>query len=139
MTSRKTNIGNREDNAHSAKRPARVRLNDGTPMQDYFKSFHVPDYAYYSPVVKSLDDLSPLKRMESAWWEFVKDEEGNIVNFASHGLVHVLMRTKQKYYDEDMAVQQAKVDATEGLDQNLREGEYIPKGNDSVITTKIET
>ncbi len=135
---RKTNIGSRDNTAPADKRPKRVRLNDGTPMQDYFKTFHTSGYAYYSPIVTSLDDLSSLKRMESAWWDLVKDDSGEVVHFSSHGAVHVLMRTKQEYYDEDMLVQQDKVNASEGLDANLRTGEYIPKGNASVVTSKIE-
>lgn len=126
----------RDDKAHTAnKRPKRIPLGQGSKLslaERYVKKgFH--HYLF-------LDKPGELESAQAAYYEFVKDENGDKVKMpAGNGLNHYLMCIPKKLYDEDMAAQQKMV--TETTRQNVRvnqaAGNYSPEGHDSVVTRDI--
>jgi len=127
----------RDDKAHSAKRrPARIKLGQGSKLAlaeryatDKTKHYHL-----------FLDNPGELEGAESAWYDFVKDENGEKIKIpAGNGLTHYLMCIPKKLYDEDMADQQKMV--TETTKQNVKvnqaAGNYSPEGHDAVVTRDI--
>jgi len=78
-------------------------------------------------------------QMLAAWWDFVQDSDGNHVEQpAGNGNTHVLMEIDSKYYNEDMAAQQAKeINTSQGEMQKLGDSEYIPMGSKSVMEREI--
>jgi hypothetical protein len=85
------------------------------------------------------DHPGMLERMQAAWWDIVKREDGSDWTVAAgKGNTHVLMEIPQHLYDEDMAAQQARnIDATQGNIQALGDSEYVPKGQQSVVEREI--
>ena len=125
---------NREVRAHSAKRPARIPMGSVSKLSvpDHLKE---DGYFYYWAV----DRKGAIEQMEQAWYEKVTDERGDLVTVAAgNGETHYLMRIEQRYYDEDMARQQAlNTDASNATAQEVGEHEYVPMGRKSVVEREI--
>jgi len=136
---RKNNIPDRWEEAHAAAgRPTRETMGGGTPMQDYFKSFHREGFAYYAPIVKSLDDMSELKRLERGLYYPVADDSGNIVSYQSGNDLHVLVETKQKYKDQAMAEREMKIAATESNKAILgKDSSLHAKEDQKIISSRM--
>ena len=122
----------RDDKAHSvAKRPARV------PMSAALKL----DYAKREGFRRSweLDDGSKLDIRVAAWWEFVKDENGNnITRSAGGGKDLYLMEIKEEYYQEDDDKFQAENDQIMRQIEQPSMDEYVPATQKSIIERKVE-
>ena len=81
-----------------------------------------------------------LEGAQGAWYEFVKNEQGENVKLpAGNGLTHYLMAIPKKLYEEDMAEQQKLVTETTRQEVKVKAaaGEYSPEGHDSAITRDI--
>ena len=80
-----------------------------------------------------------IEQMEAAWWEKVKDARGDHVTVpAGNGDTLYLMQIEQKYYDEDIELQQKRnIDTTATQAQSLGEDEYVPLGRQSVAEREI--
>lgn len=126
---------NRETEAHGNKgRPPRIPMSAGNKL-------HVPEslrkegYFYYW----AIDRKGTIEQMEAAWYEKVTDERGEAITVpAGHGEKHYLMRIEQKYYDEDMQLQQQQnIDTTAKQAQTLGEDEYVPMGRNAVTEREI--
>ena len=121
--------------AHENKaRPARIPMTAGNKL-------HVPDalkkegFQYYW----AIDRKGMIEQFEAAWWQKVTNDRGDNVTIpAGGGEVHYLMCIEKKYYDEDIARQQARnIDATQKQAQALGEDEYVPMGSRSVVEREI--
>jgi hypothetical protein len=90
------------------------------------------------------DTGNRIARAQEAGYEHVKDNEGKnvskLVGTAEGGgpLVGVLMEIPQEWYDEDMKMQQAQIDAKEDmirkgqLESKQGDGRYIPSQGISI-------
>lgn len=122
--SKKSNTPNRPK-----RKPLVNSLN--TPMQDFFASFHEEGFKYYAP---REDEGYLIQQMLDAWWEYVKDSNGNVVQFKGKGnTVHVLLRQPEEYWQEDFSAQQRRVDETESYAGELSQMGYLPKGKGQMI------
>ena len=86
-----------------------------------------------------VDSKGMIEQMEAAWWEKVKDARGDHVTVpAGNGDTLYLMQIEQKYYDEDIELQQKRnIDTTATQAQSLGEDEYVPLGRQSVAEREI--
>lgn len=125
---------NRETQAHTPKRPARVAPGSGNELS-------VPahlikeGYHYYWAV----DKPGELEMFEAAHYEFVLDSRNDKVTTpAGKGLTHYLIRLEQHHYDADMKKQQDKITKTTNVSaQEVGEHEYVPKGRQNVVEREI--
>ena len=125
----------RATTAHSNKsRPERVPMTGGSKLAipEHLKR---EGFQYYQAV----DREGMIEQMEAAYWEKVKDDKGNFVTYpAGNGYTHYAMCIEQKYYDEDMARQQAQnVETTNRDAQALGVDEYVPKGRTNVTEREL--
>lgn len=139
MTRGRKQTESREQQAHGNKaRPPRIKMNAGGKLQ-VPESIKQEGYQYYWAITGP-DHAGKVEQMEGAYWEIVKDEGGNDYTVpAGNGNTHILMRIEQKYYDEDMADQQAQnIETTKRQAQTLGEDEYVPQGYSEVATRTRE-
>jgi len=125
----------RGEKAHTPKdRPERVPMSQGTRLHATKKEGYQRYWAKEGPSCPGA-----LDKMKAAWWEFALDEGGRKITVpAGNGDTHYLMEIEQKYYDEDIAAQQARnIDATTANAQRLGEDEYVPMGQKSVVEREI--
>lgn len=117
-----------------ADRPARVPMNASGKLTAPNREGYVRYWTLRGP-----DHPGKVDQMVAAYWDFVKDEDGNHTEQpAGNGNTHVLMEIEQKYYNEDMAAQQAKeIDTTQGKLQALGDSEYVPMGRKEVVEREI--
>lgn len=121
--------------AHENKqRPARVPMTGGNKL-DIPAHLKKSGHQYYWAV----DRKGMIEQMEAAWWSKVKKDNGEYLTIpAGGGEIHYFMEIEQKYYDEDMARQQARnIDTTNEQAQQLGESEYVPKGRDKVTEREL--
>ena len=118
-------------------RPTRVPMSAGNKLM-VPPELKEEGYQYYWSIYGP-DHPGKVDQMKRAWWEPVKDGDGNNVEIpAGKGNTHLLMRTEQKYYDEDMAAQQKRnIDATQKELQSLGKDEYVPQGRANVVERDI--
>jgi hypothetical protein len=91
-------------------------------------------YQYYWAV----DRPGDLEKFQAAWWEFALDHRGEkITTPAGKGETHYLMRIPQKYYDEDISNQQARVNDAMIESARVKESEYVPKDREGVLTRDV--
>ena len=127
----------RDTKAHAAaKRPARIPLGQGSKL-GLFDNYATDKSKHYYAF---LDKPGELEGAQAAWYDFVKDANGEKIKIpAGNGLTHYLMAIPKKLYEEDMAAQQKLV--TETTKQNVRinksAGNYSPEGYDAVVTRDI--
>ena len=130
-------MSTRDSKAHAPKnRPERIKLGQGSKLAlanayatDKTKHYHL-----------FLDNPGELEGAQGAWYEFVKNVDGDKVKIpAGNGLTHYLMAIPKKLYDEDMADQQKlNTDTTRrNVQVNKAQGNYSPEGHDSVVTRDI--
>lgn len=114
----------------NSQRPARIPMSAGNK----FKAPKREGYQRYWAIT-GVDHPGKLEEMQAAWWEFVLDDDGQkITRPAGKGNTHILMEIEQKYYDEEIAVQQARnIDATQKSVQTLGPDEYIANGQKNVV------
>lgn len=115
-------------------RPPRVKMNAGNKLAAPKREGYQRYWAITGP-----DHPGKLEQMVAAYWEFVLDDEGKRKEQpAGGGNTHVLMQIEQRYYDEDMADQQARnIDATQKNIQALGADEYVPNGQKNVVEREI--
>lgn len=127
---------NANKNAHTnTKRPPRVPLSAGNKL-------HIPahlkekGYFYYW----AIDRKGMIEEMERAYYEkVIGDDDKPLTVPAGGGETHYAMRIEQKYYDEDMEVQQKKnLNTTNNQAHDLGESEYVPDGSKSVVQQERE-
>lgn len=123
----------RDEQAHKPKRPARIPLGQGKNMS-------------ISPELKAKLDSEgreahwfsnkdgKLERAQGAWWEFVKDEQGNNITRPSGARILFLMAIPKEYADKDRALKASKVTDTMRRESAIGQGEYAPDGGDSAVT-----
>jgi hypothetical protein len=124
-----------------AKRPKRIPLGS----RNVLTAAHTEGY-----VERFVNDTEQRIRMfEDAGWEVVTGPEkagdeyagntrlpgGAVTKPVGHGIVAVLMRKRKDWYDEDMAVKQARVDETEkGLTRKAQlDNLHAPRGEQGGI------
>ena len=125
----------RTNKAHENKqRPARVPMTGGNKLTipEHLKR---EGYQYYW----AIDRKGMIEQMEAAWWEKVKNDEGEFLTVpAGAGETHYAMCIEQKYYDEDMARQQKQnIETTNKQAQLLGEDEYVPQGRSKVTEREL--
>ena len=114
----------RESNAHSSKRPARVRMVAGQKL-NFGKLVQDPNYAYRA----FADKPGRLDSALAAYWEFVKTEDGESVKRPSGADTMYLMRIEKKYFDEDQKLKQENIKNTLRKENVLEKDEYVPEGH----------
>ena len=110
----------REDKAHSAKRPPRVRMVAGQRLAVAKKDDNY-QYRWWK------DSPGKLDACQAAWWEFVSDEIGRIKRHSGPDTMY-LMRIEKKYYEEDQKLKQENIKNTLRKENDLESDEYIPEG-----------
>ncbi len=96
-----------------------------------------PGYQRYW-VMEGATKQGEIAKFKAAWWEHVLENGKPITVPAGNGDVHYLMEVEQRYYDEDIAAQQKlNIDATQKNVQALGDDEYVPMGQDNVVTREI--
>lgn len=114
----------RDDKAHSAGRPPRVRMVAGQKL-NFDRYTTDKDYHYRA----FTDGPGRLEQAEAAWWEYVKDEDGNRVTRPAGPFTHYLMRIHNKYYQEDQELKQKNIVDTLKKQNKLERTEYVPEGH----------
>ncbi len=128
--------GSREEAAHSAGRPKRVAMSN-------MKKLEVPNSlledGYYYRWFQDKDGR--IAQAQSAYFEFVVDEQGNNYTRSVGVYPMVLMRLPQQYRDEDLLLKKQRVAATMEEESVIGRGEYAPNhrtgqadGGSSAIT-----
>lgn len=126
---------NRANDAHqNTQRPARVPMSAGNKL-------HVPDHLKKEGYQQywQVDRPGVIEQMEAAWWEKVTDERKEPITVpGGGGDTLYLMHIEKKYYDEDIAKQQAmNINTTNKEAQRLGESEYVPMGSDKVVEREL--
>lgn len=84
------------------------------------------------------DKPGNLERMQRAWYEFVTDDQGRKITVpAGKGETHYLMRIEQKYRDEEIGIEQSRINDNLKKAAELQKGEYVPDGHDGVLTREV--
>ncbi len=79
-----------------------------------------------------------LQRYIDAWWELMKDSTGNYIRRPAGGGHNLyLLRIPIKYWKEDQEAAQAKNIDVVKESARLKQGEYVPKGQDAVISRDV--
>lgn len=130
-------MSSRDNKAHAAKkRPQRIPLGQGSKLSLAEQYTNDKDFHYHL----FLDKPGELEGAERAWYDFVKDDQGQNVKMpAGNGQNHYLMKIDKTLYHEDMANQQKLVTDTtrQKIAVNANAGEYSPEGHKSAITRDI--
>lgn len=129
-------MSSRNEKAHAAKkRPTRIPLGQGSKLslaEKYIrKGYHCHLF---------IDKDGELESAQAAYYEFVKDDEGNKVKMpAGNGRTHYLMEIEEQYYSDDMAAQQKMITDTtrQKITVNKAAGEYSPEGHKVAVTRDI--
>ena len=117
----------------NSQRPERIPMSAGNKLRAPKREGYQRYWA-----ITGVDHPGKLEEMQAAWWDFVLDGGKKIERPAGKGNVHVLMEIEQKYYDKDMAAQQARnIDATQQAIQTLGQDEYVPMGQKNVVEREI--
>ena len=111
----------REDVAHSAKRPARVRMAVGQTLNVDNKD---PNYVYRW----FKDNPGRIEQAQAAYWDFVK-KDGTKDTRPSGPFTMYLMRIEKKYWEEDQLLKQTAIIDTMKKQNKMEEGEYLPDGH----------
>lgn len=120
--------GSREEKAHSSGRPTRIPMGNA-------KKLDVPasmlEKGYYYRFIQ--DREGKIEQAIAAFYEHVKDEQGN--NYTRRSGPHSLhlMRLKQEYRNEDLELKRDRVNATLEQEAEIGENEYAPNGGNSAI------
>ncbi len=110
-------------------RPERVPMGNGNQLSAPKRDGYQRYWAKEGPTSAGM-----LDRFIAAYWDFVLVDGKKVTRPGGKGDTHYLMEIKQKYYDEDMAAQQARnIETTQGKVQHLGEKEYVPMGRKSVV------
>ena len=116
----------------NAERPKRIPMQAGQKLD--YSAYKREGYQLYL----AIDKPGMLEQMQRAWWSFVQDDRGNkVTSPAGGGFTHYLMEIEQKYYDEDIAKQQASISETTKKAAQLKDHEYVPDGKDGVLTREV--
>lgn len=118
----------RIEQAHSPERPARVPM--GTTLTLEFGSL-VADENYHYHVFS--DRGGRIAQAKQAWYEHVKDEQGDNVVRHKGPYTQFLMCVEKKYWDQDQELKQEALSARLGKEQELAKGEYLPDGRHHVL------
>ena len=124
----------RNQNRDKPERPARVPMNASGKLTAPKREGFVRYWTLRGP-----DHPGKVDQMVAAYWDFVKnDERTHKEQPDGNDNTHVAMEIEQKYYDEDIASQQAReIDTTQGKLQELGDSEYIPMGREKVVEREI--
>jgi len=132
--------GSREAAAHSAGRPKRVSMNN---MKKLDVSEGLMEDGYYYRWFQDRDGR--IAQAQSAYYEFVTDEQGNNTTRQSGPYTMQFMRLRQEYRDEDLAAKKAAVKATLETEAGIGHNEYAPdpetgraEGGTSAIQRRVE-
>jgi len=108
-------------------RPERVPMGQGQKLK--FPQYEDPNYKL------RLISSKPgrLAEAEGAWWEYVKDGDGNKVTVPSGQYPLHLMRIPIEYWTEDQKAKQARNIETLNNESKLSQGEYSPNENGHAI------
>jgi len=110
----------RENTAHSAKRPPRVRMVAGQKLSVGPKDPNY-EYRFFSDKPGRLDSA------HAAWWEFVTEQGERIKRHSGTDTLY-LMRIEKKHFDEDQKLKQQNIVDTLKKENQLERDEYVPDG-----------
>ena len=118
----------RVEAAHSPERPARLPM--GATLKLEFGNL-CDDPKYHFRVISERDGR--IEQAKQAWYEHVKDHNGD--NVVRHGgqYKQYLMKIEKKYWDQDQQLKQKKLAAKLRQEQVLKADEYIPDGHHHVL------
>jgi len=114
--------------AHNPKRPARVPM--GATLKLSFGSV-CDDPKYHFHVFSDRDGR--IQQSKQAWYEHVKDENGDNVTRHSGPFTQYLMKVEKKYWDKDQKLKQDRLSAKIQGEQKLAKDEYLPDGRHHVL------
>jgi len=119
----------RIEEAHSAGRPPRVSMSSGLSL--LLPHGLVDESKFHCRWFSEKDGR--VLQSYGAYWEHVKDHQGN--NIVRHkGLYNMfLMKIDIKYWENDQKLKADKVSATLKKEQTLADDEYVPKGRHHVL------
>jgi hypothetical protein len=115
----------REVKARGKKRPPRVAMSATKKL-----AYSDQDENYFYRWFQDRDGR--LEQAQQAWYEFVKDENGERIRRPGHYDMY-LMRIDREYWEEDQELKLKKTKAKLGSEQELGRDEYIPDGRHHVL------
>ena len=118
----------RKEAAHAPKRPPRVSM--GATLKLEFGEL-TADKNYHYRVFSDRDGR--IEQAKAAWYEHVKDHNGNNVVRHAGKYPQYLMRIEKKYWEEDQKLKQDQVSSKLREEQRLAADEYIPDGRHHVL------
>ncbi len=118
----------RTEQAHSAKRPPRVAMGASLKL-GYHGEMDTENYHYRW--VSDRDGRT--QQALQAWYEHVKDHNGDNVVRHVGAYAQFLMRVEKKYWDEDQKLKQDKLAAKLQQEQKLKADEYLPDDRHHVL------
>lgn len=114
----------REDTAHKRERAPRVPMVAGQSLNaDQYKK---EGYKYRWFTNKN--DGARLESAVQAWWDFVKDKQGEKVSRRSGPETLFLMCIEDKYYAHDQKLKHKRIIDTIQKENELGKEEYLPDG-----------
>tara|TARA_R110000744_G_scaffold246942_1_gene363466 strand:- start:30391 stop:30795 length:405 start_codon:yes stop_codon:yes gene_type:complete len=121
---------NRTQKAHEPKnRPERVPMGSTAKLGYPSSKMDTEQYQYRW----FQDKEGRIDQAKQAWWEQVKEEDGEIVRRASGAFPMFLMRIEKKYWEEDQQLKHQRVIATMQEEQKLSSDEYLPGDKHHVL------
>ena len=118
----------RIEDAHAPERPARVPMS-ATLKLEFGSVTDDPNYHFH--VFSSRDGR--IEQAKQAWYEHVKDHNGD--NIVRHSGPHTqfLMKIHKKYWDADQVLKQKGLSAKIQAEQTLAPDEYLPDDRHHVL------
>jgi len=118
----------RIEEAHSPNRPPRVPMSSTLKLK--FGSV-TDDPNYHFRVFSDRDGR--IEQAKQAWYEHVKDGNGDNIVRHSGPYTQYLMKIKKKYWDADQLLKQKSLSAKIQEEQKLANDEYVPDGRHHVL------
>lgn len=132
-TDPRENVVSRDEEAHSAGRPARIPMAAGENMS---VSQELRDKAKGEGLFLRwfLGRPGRIAKVQRAYYEFYQDENGNNITVPSGTYTMYLMALPIKYRIEDQELKRSRIHDTLTNKAAIEEGEYAPDGGDSAVT-----
>lgn len=114
----------RPDAAHKRERAPRVAMVAGQALNAEHLKKPGFKYRWFS----DKNEGSRLAQAQAAWWDFVKEENGEKVSRRSGPETLFLMEIEEKYWNDDQKLKAQRIIDTIKKEQILAKDEYLPDG-----------
>ena len=126
-------LDSREDAAHTAPRPKRVSMHGSLKLSI---PAHLLKKGYTPRWFKDKD--SRVAQAQGAYWEHIKDDQGNNLVRPSGPYMMYAMQLENRYVEEDRALKRDKIAARIKKESKVAANEYSDHGGDSALSVETD-